>query len=333
MLKSSAKLITTLLATALLSVGAQATVYNGTAYYTTYVGGGVYSVSYSYDNVTKNFTTGAQTPIATLPGADGIIFAPNGNLIVGGQGAAAYNVNPANGSFTSASTGGNASFHVTLAPNGQSVYTSPFNGPLVQIPLANFGTANAPTITPISGSENGITQLAFVNGSTFYVTGNPNGFGNVGSINLATGVTTRFAGGTAVQAAHGIVYDPYSGLINLFGAGQVATINPLTNIVSASVGNANFPGDFDQGASDGLGHALVAGSNGLTFIDYEGTSILTPNFVKFVGGFNFIDDIAPLAGLGSQPSDVPVPAALPLFASGLGALGFLTYRRRRKAIS
>jgi hypothetical protein len=26
----------------------------------------------------------------------------------------------------------------------------------------------------------------------------------------------------------------------------------------------------------------------------------------------------------------PIPAALPLFATGLGALGFITYRRKRK---
>jgi len=41
-------------------------------------------------------------------------------------------------------------------------------------------------------------------------------------------------------------------------------------------------GDFDQGAPDGFGHALIAGSGGFTFIDYEGTSILTPNFVAFL---------------------------------------------------
>jgi hypothetical protein len=32
-------------------------------------------------------------------------------------------------------------------------------------------------------------------------------------------------------------------------------------------------------------------------------------------------------------SSVPVPATLPLFATGLGALGLLGWRRKRKAIA
>jgi hypothetical protein len=33
----------------------------------------------------------------------------------------------------------------------------------------------------------------------------------------------------------------------------------------------------------------------------------------------------------NDPAPTPLPAALPLFASGLGALGFLGWRKRRKA--
>ncbi len=36
-------------------------------------------------------------------------------------------------------------------------------------------------------------------------------------------------------------------------------------------------------------------------------------------------------GITSAPSSVPLPAALPLFASGLGALGLLGWRRKKKA--
>jgi hypothetical protein len=310
--------------------GAQATVFSGTAYYTDYGNGTVHSVTYSYDNVAQAFGVGVPNLVSSLPGADGIIFAPNGNILVGGQGAAVYSVNPGNGSFTSASAG-NQSYHLTLAPNGQSVYTSPFGGPLANIPLSNFGTANAPTITNITGGDSGLTQLAFANAKTFYVNGQPNCCGNVGTIDLSTGVTTQLAAGVA--AAHGIIFDPYSGLIDLFGGGNIATIDPLSNLVSASVHPAGAPGDFDQGAPDGLGHALIAGSGGLTFIDYEGTSILTPNFVQFIGGFGNIDDIAPLAGSGSQVNPTPLPGALPLFAGGLGVFGFIARRRRREAVA
>lgn len=263
-----------------------------------------------------------------MPGADGIVFAPNGNLLIGGQNTnQVYNVLPSNGTFTSASSS-TASFHLTLAPNGQSVYTSAFGGPLVNILLSNFVTANAPTVTNVTGGDTGITQLAFVpGGKTFYDISNPNCCGNVGTINPTTGVTTRLA--SSVTAAHGIVYDPYSHLVDLFGDGYVATIDPSTETVSSSVfiNGANF----DQGAPDGFGHALIAGGGGLTFIDYEGTSILTPNYTTFVGGFGNIDDIAPLSGIGSQTGNTPIPAALPLFASGLGGLVLFARRRKRKA--
>jgi hypothetical protein len=313
-----------------LCSGAQATEFNGTAFFTDFSNGTVHSVDYSYNDVSHVFTTGAPNLIATVPGADGIVFAPNGNLLVGGQGTnQVFNVNPTLGTFTSASTT-TPSFHLTLAPDGQSVYTSNFGGPLVQVPLSNFGTANAPNITNVTGSDSGLTQIAFAAGKTFYVNGQPNSNGFVGTIDLNTGMTTRLVP-TPVLAAHGIIFDPFSGLIDLFGGGNVATINPNTLAVSASVHFPNAPGDFDQGAPDGLGHALIAGSGGLTFIDYEGTSILTPNFVTFRSGFGNIDDIAPLTGLGAPPG-VPGPiagAGLPglILACG-GLLGW--WRRRQK---
>jgi hypothetical protein len=312
-----------------LCSGAQATEFNGTAFFTDFGNGTVHSVDYSYDDVLHVFTTGAPNLIATLPGADGIVFAPNGNLLVGGQGTNhVFNVNPTPGTFTSASTT-TPSFHLTLAPDGQSVYTSNFGGPLVQVPLSNFGTAIPPNITSVTGGDGGLTQIAFAAGRTFYVNGSPNCCGNVGTIDLNTGVTTRLA--SSVTAAHGIIFDPSSGLIDLFGGGNVATLNPNTLAVSASVHFPNAPGDFDQGAPDGFGHALIAGSGGLTFIDYEGTSILTPNFVTFRSGFGNIDDIAPLSGIGAPPT-VPGPiagAGLPGLILAVGGL-LAWWRRSRK---
>jgi hypothetical protein len=46
------------------------------------------------------------------------------------------------------------------------------------------------------------------------------------------------------------------------------------------------------------------------------------------GGNQNLGDWTPLGGGGSNPT--PLPAALPLFASGLGALGLLGWRRKRK---
>jgi hypothetical protein len=50
-----------------------------------------------------------------------------------------------------------------------------------------------------------------------------------------------------------------------------------------------------------------------------------PNVLYFADGINFEAD-----GLIGQ-IQTPIPAALPLFATGLGALGLLGWRRKKKA--
>jgi hypothetical protein len=42
-------------------------------------------------------------------------------------------------------------------------------------------------------------------------------------------------------------------------------------------------------------------------------------------------DVRPVPVPPPGPSEVPLPGALPLFATGLGALGLLGWRRKRKA--
>ena len=64
----------------------QATTFTGTAYYTDFASPRVNKVDYFYDNVTHTFTMSAPTLVTTLNGADGIVFAPNSSLLVGGQG-------------------------------------------------------------------------------------------------------------------------------------------------------------------------------------------------------------------------------------------------------
>ena len=74
-----------LVASALFSsIPASATDFTGTLYYTNYQGGGtnVNKVPFFYNDVTFIATLGAKAGVATTPGADGIIFAPNGNLLI-----------------------------------------------------------------------------------------------------------------------------------------------------------------------------------------------------------------------------------------------------------
>src|SRR5690242_4365863 len=86
-----------------LCTGVQAASFNGTAYYTDFTNGTVHTFNYSYDDVSHAFSTSGLSQVVQLPGADGIIFAPNGNLLVGGQGTnQVFNVDKTAATFTSA---------------------------------------------------------------------------------------------------------------------------------------------------------------------------------------------------------------------------------------
>src|ERR1700730_9263855 len=100
-----------LAALALLGGGvapARAGTFSGTIFYTNFAGSpNVNSVSYNYNDSTKSFTLGAATPIASPSGADGIIFAPNGNLLIGGAGTpAVHEITTGGAPVTDHSTGG-----------------------------------------------------------------------------------------------------------------------------------------------------------------------------------------------------------------------------------
>jgi hypothetical protein len=64
--------------------------------------------------------------------------------------------------------------------------------------------------------------------------------------------------------------------------------------------------------------------------DYSNTAQLFFDFAE-AGAFFSADSGHNYSSIAINPSATPLPAALPLFASGLGALGFLGWRRKRKA--
>jgi hypothetical protein len=125
-----------------------------------------------------------------------------------------------------------------------------------------------------------------------------------------------------------MVFDPYTGKITFFGDGAVGTMS-ATDGSGFTQKDLGF-GDFDQGAPDGQGHALIAGHGSITFVDYRLSHDIThPDFAISVGGFDGIDDLAPLSGLGSQ-NTVPEPSSLAVTSILLCGFTAASFRRRRK---
>lgn len=315
---------------------AHADFFTGEMYYSIWrdTPNNVRKVAYTYDEG-KAFTFGTKTTIARVNGADGLIFAPNGDLIVGGQGDRVHLINPATHAVATVTAGGTTSFHVTLDPSGTHVWSGGIAdrggvlGKIAEIPLSPF--SNGVTHS-VRGDDLLITTLAFDrNGNAFYTSAGVGGFGSFGTATIdASGNfrTTRLM--SNVPAAHGMTYDGYTDSLLLYGSSHITQIDPTTHAV---LGDLNLSGrglELDQGTTDAFGHVFVASNEGhLVFVDMsESRRIDTAgNFLRIPFLEANLDDVAPLSGLGS----VPEPSSFVLLLTSVFPIGAtLLWRRRSK---
>lgn len=311
---------------------------SGELYFTTFQNQGtcanacttnVWKVSYSYDGNTQ-FTLGTPAGVATTPGADGIVFQPGSatNLLVGGQSTGkVFVVNSGTGSFTGVDSGISADYHLTVGPTGTHVYTAGLPGTLTELAANPLGTGTPLTLT---GDDTQITELAFVPGMSnmaFYTSSGSGGNGNFGELNLRTMVTTRLMAN--LPAAHGIIFDPYTGDLILSGANEIAQIDPNNpSVILSSYTDQTSNTQFDQAAVDGAGHLFVASNNdgNMLFMDYSHSRLVgSPGFETEQFLARSLDDLV------NQLPEVPFTAALPLVA--IPVVYWMRRRRRRISVA
>ena len=280
----------------------------GVLYYTIYQSSAdqpnVKQVEFNYDGAT--LTLGTLTGITHTPGADGLIFAPDGDLLVGGQGCCAYKVSPTGSHpIYSASAPSERVFHLMMDPDNTRFWAADYvSSELTEFPLSVFPGGSG-TTKQVVGDDGTVTTVAFdASSKAYYTTGGEYGNGNFGVIDLGVtpAVTTRAL--SSVPASHGMIYDPYTEDLLLFGDGHVTQIDPtLLQVVSdLDLSTLGVPIDHvDQGSADGNGHVFVADHGGrLIFIDFSVSRLVgdPSNFRAAPFLENYLDDFAPLVGPG-----------------------------------
>lgn len=279
------------------SPGCGGRISSGDLYFTRYADTpNVMKVHFDYSN--GKFTLDKPKTVATLNGVDGLVFTPDGDLLVGGQGGTVHKVKVADGKFKDVNANANA-YHVAMDPSGKKAWVTGIPGPLAEIPLSPFSDGIP---HELQGDDTAVTSIAFDGtGHAYYTSGGSGGYGNVGNIDLKTFTTTRRM--ENVPAAHGMAFDRFSGDLLLFGSNHITQVDPKTmKVVSDREIKASVT--LDQGTVDGNGYVFVASNAGqLVFVDYSGSKKVGTRgsfaAVQFLA--SSLDDVAPLTGAGSVP--------------------------------
>src|SRR5262252_2401808 len=124
-----------------------------------------------FDYSGGKFTLDKPKSVATLNGVDGLVFAPDGDLLVGGQGGTVHKVRVADGKFKDVKAN-TVAYHVSMDPSGKKAWVAGIPGPLAEIPLSPFGDGIP---HQLHGDDVAVTSIAFDSSGHAYYTSSGSG--------------------------------------------------------------------------------------------------------------------------------------------------------------
>jgi hypothetical protein len=181
----------------------------------------------------------------------------------------------------------------------------------------------------------GLVQVSAATASPVTYTFDGTGAVTLNSVSLGDTFSIVFTGDTSPIDSSGNPLFRYDSIVGTFTDGSVTESMTATLVANADPtqgGRINF---FNSTFDNGLG--LIASA----LIGYDLSTSIGPisgtlNPTLGSGSFATADGSLQFTGLNSlsfTAAVTPIPAALPLFASGLGALALLGWRRKRTARS
>jgi len=312
---------------------------SGDLFYTTFAGHSrVFEVSFDFTGAA--FTLGASTALTGIPplvGSDGLVFAPDGNLLVGEQSNNLAEITTA-GTFVKGVKPGSLAYSLALSSDAKdaTVYTLCNGGcgshAISAVTLSGGGLSSNGVAYTVSGSDTDIRGLTFdpVNDTWYYGAAGDGALGDFGTIVFNdvthTAVTTVLL--TKVPA-HDVWFDSFTGDIMMNGQNAISQYDPTTNSIISTIKGT---GPFDNAETDGHGHLFVASNNGgLEFVDYDKSGLIgaAGNFAAEPFLAKNLDDIAPVAG--TETTHVPESSGVLLLGTAfLGLAGTLKKARGRQ---
>jgi hypothetical protein len=142
-------------------------------------------------------------------------------------------------------------------------------------------------------------------------------------------VSGNFANGATFLPGSILTIDTTAGIVSnsnlLVSAGFNSPVNTFTDANINQNGGSQTP--FDWVLGDGTDLTMFNGSTEFQGFSPSGGTV---GLVTYFGSWGFSGGSSDTV-LTLTPVATPLPAALPLFATGLSALGLLGWRRKRKA--